>query len=170
VPVVALFSVPSDTQWHLEDMTDTAEPDPAADATTSPASETAAESTTTKRPSLWHRSNRTNRIAALVFGAVGGVLAVALIFVGGVLIGAEFGDSEDHHRSGTSHEEGGGHHEGDGSGSEAEHHHEGDGGGSESAVDRDGGGATEQNGDRGEPGQQQPSEAPDSPAPGKPKP
>jgi len=85
--------------------------------------------------------NRTNRIAALVLGGVASVFVAALIFGAGVLAGAEFGDSEGHHRGSETADYGAG--GGDGSG---EH----EGSGSEGNGDRGGDSGSEGNRDRGE--------------------
>ena len=54
-------------------------------------------------PSWWNRLNRTNRTATIVLGTIGAGTCAVLLFGGGVLVGAEYGDSEGHHdRSGGS--------------------------------------------------------------------
>jgi len=105
--------------------------------------------------------NRTNRIAAFVLGGVASVFVAALIFGAGVLVGAEFGDSEGHHRGSETADYGAG--DGDGSG---EH----EGSGSEGNGDRGGDSGAEGNSDRGESDQQPPPEAPASSAPATPRP
>jgi hypothetical protein len=130
----------------------TPEPDaPAEPAIGAGENVTADDSTPTpRRQSRWSKLNRTNRIAALVLGGVASVFVAAIIFGAGVLVGAEFGGSEGHHRgSETSGYEGGGD---DGSGE-----HEGDG----SDGDRDGGGDSGSAGDEEAPG----SSAPATPRP-----
>lgn len=130
----------------------TPEPDAPAEPTIAAGGNDTADDSrpTARRESRWSKLNRTNRIAALVLGGVASVFVAALIFGAGVLVGAEFGDSEGHHHgSETSGYDAGGH---DGSGE-----HEGDG----SDDDRDRGG------DSGSEGN---DEAPGSPAPATPRP
>jgi hypothetical protein len=78
-------------------MTDT--PEPAAEGDAPPAAPSAQADAVSdrRRRSVWGSLNRTNRIAALVLGGVAAVVAAVLIFGAGLLVGAEFGDSEGHH-------------------------------------------------------------------------
>ena len=99
------------------------EPGTAAEPTTTAGDhDTAVDSTPpSRRQSRWSKLNRTNRIAAFVLGGVASVFVAALIFGAGVLVGAEFGDSEGHHRGsetadyGAGGGDGSGEHEGSGS-------------------------------------------------------
>ena len=116
------LSVLSVAGWHLEAMT-SQEPGTAAEPTTTAGDHDAAVDSTppSRRQSRWSKLNRTNRIAAFVLGGVASVFVAALIFGAGVLVGAEFGDSEGHHRGsetadyGTGGGDGSGEHEGSGS-------------------------------------------------------
>ncbi|WP_157625825.1 hypothetical protein [Mycobacterium sp. 155] len=78
-------------------MTDTPEPlaaeEPASTTDGGAADKTAAA---TRQP-VWSRLNRISRVAALILGAVGAVLASALIFAAGVWVGVENADHEGHH-------------------------------------------------------------------------
>lgn len=95
-------------------MTDTPQPAADGDSATTPPSAQADPETGPQRRSLWTRLNRTNRIAAVVLGAVAAVFVAALIFGAGLLVGAEYGDSEGHHDgAGTSEYGDGDQHEGD---------------------------------------------------------
>jgi len=142
----------------------TPEPDTAAEPTiTAGDHDTADDSTPTpRRQSRWSKLNRTNRIAALVLGAVASVFVAALIFGAGVLVGAEFGDSEGHHRGSEMSEYGAGGHDGSGE-------HGGDSG-SEGNGDRGGDSGSEGNRDRGASDQEPQPEAPESSAPATPRP
>ena len=135
------LSVLSVAGWHLEAMT-SQEPGTAAEPTTTAGDhDTAVDSTPpSRRQSRWSKLNRTNRIAAFVLGGVASVFVAALIFGAGVLVGAEFGDSEGHHR------------------------------GSEGNGDRGGDSGSEGHRDRGESDQQPRPEAPASSAPATPRP
>ncbi|WP_157681424.1 hypothetical protein [Mycobacterium sp. JS623] len=174
----------------------TQEPDAAAEPTTTARDhDTAIDSTPPSgRQSRWSKLNRTNRIAAFVLGGVASVFVAALIFGAGVLVGAEFGDSEGHHRGSESADygaggaDGSGEHEGsgsegngehEGSGSEGNGEHEGSGsegngdrggGGSEGNGDRGGDSGSDGNGDRSGSEQQPRPEAPASSAPATPRP
>jgi hypothetical protein len=142
------------------------EPGTAAEPTTTAGDhhDTAVDSTPpSRRQSRWSKLNRTNRIAALVLGGVASVFVAALIFGAGVLVGAEFGDSEGHHRGSETADYGAGGGDGDGSG---EH----EGSGSEGNGDRGGDSGSEGNRDRGESDQQPRPEAPASSAPATPRP
>ena len=156
------LSVLSVAGWHLEAMA-TQEPGTAAEPTTTAGDhDTAVDSTPpSRRQSRWSKLNRTNRIAAFVLGGVASVFVAALIFGAGVLVGAEFGDSEGHHRGSETADYGAG--GGDGSG---EH----EGSGSEGNGDRGGDSGSEGNRDRGESDQQPRPEAPASSAPATPRP
>ncbi len=156
------LSVLSVAGWHLEAMT-SQEPGTAAEPTTTAGDhDTAVDSTPpSRRQSRWSKLNRTNRIAALVLGGVASVFVAALIFGAGVLAGAEFGDSEGHHRGSETADYGAG--GGDGSG---EH----EGSRSEGNGDRGGDSGSEGNRDRGESDQQPRPEAPASSAPATPRP
>ena len=156
------LSVLSVAGWHLVAMT-SQEPGTAAEPTTTAGDhDTAVDSTPpSRRQSWWSKLNRTNRIAAFVLGGVASVFVAALIFGAGVLVGAEFGDSEGHHRGSETADYGAG--GGDGSG---EH----EGSGSEGNGDRGGDSGSEGNGDRGESDQQPRPEAPASSAPATPRP
>ena len=156
------LSVLSVAGWHLEAMT-SQEPGTAAEPTTTAGDhDTAVDSTPpSRRQSWWSKLNRTNRIAAFVLGGVASVFVAALIFGAGVLVGAEFGDSEGHHRGSETADYGAG--GGDGSG---EH----EGSGSEGNGDRGGDSGSEGNRDRGESDQQPRPEAPASSAPATPRP
>lgn len=130
-------------------MTDTAEPSAEGDSGTPAPSAQAVPETAAQRRSLWSRLDRTNRIAALVLGAVSAVFVAALIFGAGVLVGSEYGDSEGHHDGvGTSEY---------GDGDRASGHHEGDdeesAGDQELAGDSEGAGSGNDQGRRGEQGQ-----------------
>jgi hypothetical protein len=140
------------------------EPGTAAEPTTTAGDhDTAVDSTPpSRRQSRWSKLNRTNRIAAFVLGGVASVFVAALIFGAGVLVGAEFGHSEGHHRGSETADYGAG--GGDGSGE-----HEGSGG-SEGNADRGGDSGSEGNRDRGESDQQPRPEAPASSAPATPRP
>jgi hypothetical protein len=152
----------------------TQEPGTAAEPTTTAGDhETAADSTPpSRRQSRWSKLNRTNRIAALVLGGVASVFVAALIFGTGVLVGAEFGDSEGHHHGsetadyGASGGDGSGEHEGNGSEGNGDR---GGDSGSEGNGDRGGDSGSEGNRDRGESDQQPRPEAPSS-APATPRP
>jgi hypothetical protein len=75
-----------------------------------------------ERPSRW-RALRPNRITAAVLTVIGAVFVGALVFGGGVLVGAELGDSEgDHHDSSevSHHGDDGGEHHGEGRGQQDE--------------------------------------------------
>jgi hypothetical protein len=84
-------------------MTDETEPAAEDQPTTSSPTHQAGSLFVDRPRPLWSRLNRTNRIAALVLGGVGAVVVAALIFGAGLLVGAEYGNSEGHHdRDGTS--------------------------------------------------------------------
>lgn len=113
-------------------MTDTPEPAAEGDSTTAAPSISADPASGHQRRSLWRRLNRINRIAALVLGAVAAVIAGMLIFGAGLLVGAEFSDTEGHHDgAGTSEY---------GDSDSASGEHEGDDGESADDGDRQGSG------------------------------
>src|ERR1700712_1310530 len=77
-------------------MTDTPEPAAEGDSAIAAPSPQADAQAPRQRRSLWTRLNRTNRIATVVLGVVAAVFVAALIFGAGLLVGAEYGDSEGH--------------------------------------------------------------------------
>ena len=83
-------------------MTDTPEPAAEGDSTIAAPSAQADPEATRQRRSPWTRLNRTNRIAAVVLGVIAAVFVAVLIFGAGLLVGAEYGDSEGHHGAGSS--------------------------------------------------------------------
>ena len=140
-------------------MTDTPEPAAEGDSATAAPIAQADPPTDPQRRSLWNRLNRTNRIAALVLGGVAAAVVAALIFGAGLLVGAEYGDSEGHHDgAGTSEY---------GDGDRASGEHEGDGEESASDGGREGSGGADSESDQGQRDQQGQSDAPEVQAPGR---
>jgi hypothetical protein len=156
------LSVPSATGWQLEAMT-TPDRDTAAEPTITAGDHGAADDSTPtpRRQSRWSKLNRTNRIAALVLAGIASVFIATLIFGAGVLVGAEFGDSEGHHRGSDSSEYGADDRDGSG-----EH----EGSGPEDNGDRGGDSGSEGNRDQGDSDQQPRPEAPEPSAPATPRP
>jgi hypothetical protein len=140
-------------------MTDVTQPEPdgptATDAKAADTKDDTAPAPT--RVSGWRALNRTNRIAALILGGVAAVILAALIFGAGLMVGTEFGDSEDHHgRSDTSDYRDGG--------DDAPGEHEGDAGDDADRESQHDG----EHGDQGDSDQQSQSERPPVPATPKP--
>jgi hypothetical protein len=146
-------------------MTDTPEPAAEGDSTIAAPSAQADPEATRQRRSPWTRLNRTNRIAAVVLGVIAAVFVAVLIFGAGLLVGAEYGDSEGHHGAGSSEYGDGdrvsGEHEGD-EGASA-----GDGGrqGSEEADSESGQGARDEQAQPDAPHGQAPGESNGPPRP-----
>jgi hypothetical protein len=140
-------------------MTDTPEPAVEGDSATAAPSISADPASDHQRRSLWGRLNRTNRIAALILGAVAAVIAAVLIFGAGLLLGAEFNDSEGHHDgAGTSEYS---------DSDRASGEHEGNDGESADEGDRQGSGEeTDGEHDRGQGDAQERPGAPEGQAPG----
>jgi hypothetical protein len=118
-------------------MTDTTEPAREDQSTAATPTDQASSLPVDRRRSAWSRLNRTNRIAALVLGGVAAVFVAALIFGAGLLVGAEYGDSEGHHDgAGSSEYADGEGTSGEGQGADGESGDKGDGPGSDDQSTR----------------------------------
>jgi hypothetical protein len=139
-------------------MTDTPEPAAEGDSLIAAPSAQADPAATRQRRSPWTRLNRTNRIAAVVLGVVAAVFVAVLIFGAGLLVGAEYGDSEGHHDGAGSSEYG--------DGDRASGEHEGDEGASAGDGDREGSEEADSESGQGARDEQAQPDAPHGQAPG----